>query len=133
MLDLMFRANRTALTVFTFALRLAATPVFASEADSSSPRQACNQPDVSAATAYAAPAALPEIATALNVNGTTYVRVDLDAGGGVRETSVWRSSGVPLLDRAAVKAAQESRFQPEIRNCAPVAGTYLFVVEFPAD
>lgn len=61
---------------------------------------------------------------------TTDVRVDLDATGAIIGTAVMRSSGDTLLDHAAIKAARASSFQPEVRDCTPVGGSYLFVVNF---
>jgi len=34
------------------------------------------------------------------------------------------------LNKAAIDAAQRSRFQTEIKNCKPQASKYVFIVEF---
>ncbi len=92
----------------------------------------CAVPNVPASTIVAA---VPEIPSGLQANGltsgTAMVQVDIDAEGHVLNASIAKTSGVYGLDRAALKAARESTFQPEVRNCAGVAGTYLFEVDFP--
>jgi TonB family protein len=59
------------------------------------------------------------------------VQVDIDAEGHVLNASVLKTSGVYGLDQAAIRAAKGSTFQPEITNCAGVAGSYVFEVDFP--
>lgn len=92
----------------------------------------CAVPNAPASTLVAA---VPEVPATLQSNGlasgTTMVRVDIDADGHVLNASIEKTSGVYGLDRAALKAARESTFQPEVRNCSGVAGSYLFEVDFP--
>jgi TonB family protein len=79
--------------------------------------------------------AVPEVPSALQTagldSGRTMVRVEIDAEGHVLNTSIAKTSGVYGLDQSALKAARESTFQPEVRNCVGVGGTYLFEVDFP--
>lgn len=63
-------------------------------------------------------------------NAVAQIRVTLDAAGKVTEAAVFRSAGNVLLDRAAIAAARMSRYRPEIRDCEPAGGSYLFTVEF---
>jgi TonB family protein len=90
----------------------------------------CEVPNAPATTAYAAPAERPSIAAMYDLSGVTSVKVDIDQAGAVVSTSVAKSSGIPMLDQAAVAAARASTFRPEIRDCAPIAGSYLFMVDF---
>jgi TonB family protein len=87
----------------------------------------CSAP---AAIADAAPADLPAIAAGQHVTGITGVLIVLDARGRLTGQSVLASSGNRYLDRAALAAARLSRFRAEVRDCAPVGGTYAFVVDF---
>jgi TonB family protein len=101
------------------------------DSPSATPIATCDVPNVSAATVYGAQPETPVLATTMQLTGTAYVRVDLDAAGNVQNASIAKSSGAYILDRAAINAAKQSSFRPELRDCAPVAGTYLFVVDFP--
>jgi TonB family protein len=60
------------------------------------------------------------------------VRVDLTQTGAVRAVSIARSTGDPALDAAALEAARRSTYAPEVTDCAPQPGSYLFRVEFDA-
>ena len=46
------------------------------------------------------------------------------------KASVVKSSGNAALDNAAVVAAQDSTYAPDVVDCKPVAGTYLFHADF---
>ena len=61
---------------------------------------------------------------------TAMIKVDLDTDGHVTGVSVYASTGSLELDEAAMRAARESTYAPETRDCRPVAGSYLFKVEF---
>jgi protein TonB len=91
----------------------------------------CPAPDAPAAPIVAAVPEMPMIATSLNLSGTTYVQVDLEANGAILNTSVMKSSGTPILDRAALESVRASSFRPEVRSCVAVAGSYLMEVDFP--
>ena len=90
----------------------------------------CAVPVAPAALTAAAPADLPAIAAGQNVTGITAVRIVLDPGGRLTQQSVLASSGNRWLDRAAIAAARQSSYRAEVRDCAPVGGTYAFVVDF---
>ena len=83
-------------------------------------------PPADAATGYDTPptpiyralAAYPE--TAVGIEGTIYVRVQIDARGEVKDAKVSRG-GNPALEWAALDAAKRWRFQPALRNGKPVA------------
>jgi TonB family protein len=59
--------------------------------------------------------------------GKVSVDVAVSPTGAVTSAKVAHSSGNAALDRAAVKLAKESGYEPAMRNCKPVAGTYLFM------
>lgn len=78
----------------------------------------------------AAPPDVPPLVREMYPSGTTYVKVDLGAGGAILGTSVYQSSGHRTLDLQALSAARWSTFRPEIRDCSAVGGSYLYAVEF---
>jgi TonB family protein len=106
----------------------AVTPAAAQTLNSAA--SSCATPDAPAATTYAALAEMPAIAVQYQMTGTTLVKVDLEPNGSIRDASVAKSSGAPFLDTAAVAAAKASSFSPEIHDCTPVAGSYIFQVDF---
>lgn len=73
---------------------------------------------------------MPFIALLAGTTGTTLVKVDLASSGALSGATLFKSSGTNSLDRAALTATRFRSFRPEIRNCAPVAGSYLYAVEF---
>jgi protein TonB len=94
---------------------------------------ACTQPTAQATTVTAALAERPQIAEDRQMSGTAYVQVNTDEAGNLMDASILKSSGEYVLDSAALQAAKESTFRPEVRNCVPVAGSYIFIVDFPAE
>ena len=126
----------TKLAGFATVVVISVMPLVASTAQASEvgPTPAsptiCEARSAPASATYTAAAELPPMAKTLSLSGQTLVQVNLDPNGAIIDTLVAKTSGVPLLDRAALAAAQASSFQPEIRDCSPVAGSYLFVVDF---
>jgi protein TonB len=94
----------------------------------STPKPACSAPDVAAKAVDVVTPEAPPDAAAVPAQGK--VRVDLDASGNVTGTSMYLPTGYPQLDRAAIDAARETRYEPEKKNCKDVAGSYLFTVDF---
>jgi protein TonB len=72
----------------------------------------------------------PAVAQEEGLSGTTLVKVDLDAAGAVTGVSIYRSSGSSVLDAAAEAAARQTNYKPELRDCEPVAGAYIFAANF---
>jgi len=72
----------------------------------------------------------PEIAQEEGLTGTALIKVSLDAAGVVTDVSVYRSSGSGALDAAAEQAARRTAYRPQLENCEPVAGSYLFSANF---
>jgi TonB family protein len=117
-----------------FAVALAFTPLAGSpdqpQLGMTDNSISCAVPDVPATVSYAAIPEAPFVAQLQHAVGTTSVQIDIDATGAILETSVLQSSGDTLLDRAALSATNLSHFRPEIKDCAPVGGSYLYQVEF---
>jgi len=63
----------------------------------------------------------------------TAILVQINANGTLRRASVVKSSGIADLDYAALIAADNSTYSPEIRNCRHVQGSYYFRVTFSAN
>lgn len=97
--------------------------------ESATPRPSCSTPDVEAKTVVAISPDAPVAASGFG-DALAMIKVDLDAQGNVTGVSVYKSTGSPELDRAAMAAARESSYAPEERDCKPVSGSYLFKVEF---
>jgi TonB family protein len=94
------------------------------------PGPACSDPNVEAKTVVAvAPERTTDDFTA-GTSTTAMIKVNLDASGRVTGVSVYASTGSLELDQAAMRAARESTYSPEMRDCQAVAGSYLFKVEF---
>jgi protein TonB len=75
----------------------------------------------------------PEMAKQQGAVGTTEVKVTLDAGGSVTDTTVYKSAGNPSLDQSALKAARATAYVPEIVNCVKTAGSYIFSASFTGE
>jgi protein TonB len=59
-----------------------------------------------------APPQYPRRAADLGITGTVLVRARVAPGGETEETLIWRSSGHPLLDAAALAAVRRWAFEP---------------------
>jgi hypothetical protein len=73
---------------------------------------------------------VPEIASLQGVTGTSLVRIDLTATGALSGEALFETSGNPWLDGAALQSPRMARFIPEVANCVPVGGSYLYEVAF---
>jgi protein TonB len=72
----------------------------------------------------------PDMARQQGIEGTTQVKVSLDATGAITGATVYKSAGNIQLDNAAIAAAKASKYAPEIVNCVKTAGSYLFRADF---
>jgi protein TonB len=95
-----------------------------------SPKPACEAPHVDATVVKVAEAEYPETARQSGAVGSVDVEVSLTATGAVTGTSIYKSSGNAALDAAGVRAAQDSTYKPELLDCKPSPGTYLFHADF---
>lgn len=71
---------------------------------------------------------LPPLAAQANVRGVVLVEVTIDAQGAVSDAKVLRS--IPLLDRAAIEAVRQWRFEPTLLNGRPVPVIMTVTVNF---
>jgi len=93
-------------------------------------KPACAVPNAPAVATTKVTPDMPEIARQMGASGTAQVKVSLDANGNVTSATIATSTHNSALDRAAVQAAQQSKYSPEVDNCVKTAGSYLYVVTF---
>jgi TonB family protein len=93
------------------------------------PGPACSQPDIAARTTTTIS---PDVPDSSDFSGATsaQVKVTLSDTGAVTAVSILQSSGDIQLDAAAERAARESSYAPETRDCQPIGGDYIFRVDF---
>ncbi len=72
----------------------------------------------------------PRLAKQAGQEGTVWVKSLVDKDGRVRDVLVAKSSGVPLLDQSAVKAAYGCLFKPAIQRGQPIAIWVTYKVGF---
>lgn len=75
----------------------------------------------------------PDMAKEENIQGDVTVRITVGPSGAVLAESIQESSGNPLLDQAALKAAKESTFKPPTSNGVPTQRDYLIIYTFSLD
>lgn len=90
----------------------------------------CSTQAAAAAITTHVPADYPLIAAEQNVSGNALVKVDLEPTGTVRDATIAQSSGNEFLDEAALLAARQQTYSPQIVDCRPESGSYLLGVEF---
>ena len=66
----------------------------------------------------------PPLARSQELEGETLVRFEISHGGGAREVRVHRSSGMPTLDRAAVRAVEAAAPLPWVYGVLEVPVTF---------
>lgn len=71
----------------------------------------------------------PPFAQQHGISGEVEVLVSLDEKGHVVDAVV-QSSPSAILNEAALAAAHKSTYRPEIKNGKPIAGKYIFLVDF---
>ena len=76
------------------------------------------------------PPRYPSLARRRGQEGIVRLHLSIDAAGKVDAVTVERSSGFPLLDRAALKAVRSWRFEPASLDGRAVATELLQPVEF---
>lgn len=72
----------------------------------------------------------PPAALRRRESGTVLVRVDVDASGRPAGVALEQRSGSRELDRAALEAVREWRFQPAQRDGQPVPGSLVIPIDF---
>jgi len=76
------------------------------------------------------PPRYPRRAIELDLRGTTILRALVDVDGAATEIVVWTSSGVRLLDDAAIAAARGWKFEPAFEGTVAVAAWVEVPVRF---
>ncbi len=94
------------------------------------PPATCAHPNLQPRTIAAFPPETPPLAREEGIAGTVFVEVQLDAESHIVNVIV--RDGPSALRGAALAAARQSQFATEVRNCVPLAATYVYVVEFQA-
>lgn len=94
------------------------------------PNGPCQVPNAPATIATAYPAEWPELGLTPGRVGEAVIRVDLRADSTIREATLVKPIGDFALDRAAREASMHQKYASEIRECAPVEGSYLVTVAF---
>ena len=89
-------------------------------------------PNKSASLVNGASADTPEMAKEQGISGEVWVEVDLDAGGHLTNATVIKTPS-SILNSAALSAARQSTYSPEVADCKPVPGQYKFVVDFAGE
>lgn len=92
----------------------------------------CANPNVPPKTLSAYAPDTPDIARQQGITGTVEVKVDLSEKSQILNVSIYRTANA-LLNKAAMDAAKQSKFQTEIQNCSPIASSYRYIVEFQAE
>jgi len=72
----------------------------------------------------------PESARRAGIQGTTLLRIHIEADGHVSDVSVQRSAGHQSLDEAAAEAVRRWRFEPAVNSTGPVSMWAVVPVEF---
>jgi TonB family protein len=99
-------------------------------AQTSTSLSTCRTQAAPAAISVPVPADYPRIAAEQNRSGTAVIQVDLAGAGAIRNAMIFESSGNQFLDRAALLAARQQTYSPQIVGCEPVSGSYLITVDF---
>ncbi len=92
-------------------------------------------PKVVQGVAYLVPpdVVYPDSARQSGDTGTTIVRALININGTVDDAKVQKTSGSPILDRAAVQAVKKARFKPYRENGAAQAVYTLIPIAFSLD
>jgi TonB family protein len=93
------------------------------------PKPACSVPNVPATTVTVISPTVPD-ELGNNLDAQAQVRVTLQPSGAVEAVEIYRTAGNALLDHEAMRAARQSTYRAEIRDCVPIRGDYLFTVDF---
>ena len=124
---------RAAILVFVASGTFAGLGSFASAQENTpkpTPTPAlCARPNLPASVLRAVAPEAPALAQQQGIQGTVQVIVSLDEYSHVIGARILSSPSV-ILNAPALVAARQSTFQTEIRACRPIAGDYIFTVEF---
>jgi TonB family protein len=93
-------------------------------------KPSCANPNADATATQKVVPDMPDVARQMGATGTAQIKVTLDASGNVTGTAVYKSTHNTALDQAALQAAQQSKYAPEVKDCVKVGGSYLYTVTF---
>jgi periplasmic protein TonB len=119
--------------LFAAAIAVAGFGLTTSHALAADQLPACSVPDRPAAVVTSAIPDYPEIARGQGAAGSALVQVEIAPSGRPANAAIARSSGNEYLDREALRVVLASRFTPAMSGCEPLAGQYLYEVEFRND
>ncbi len=88
---------------------------------------ACATPHVNATVTSPAEPKMPQ---GLNVKTSAIALVTISPNGSVMKAVISKSSGNAAVDKSLLDAARQSKYSPELVNCQPVEGQYLFRADF---
>lgn len=104
--------------------------VLARAAVSPSPAPAaCAEPTVYPVTLKAVEPEIPALAIHYGIGGVVNTVVSLDAESHVVGVRIQNSSN-PIFDAPSLAAARAGRYRTMVRDCVPVAGEFVFSVEY---
>ena len=92
-------------------------------------RAPCARPNVPGSVVHAALLETPAMAAQQGIGGNVQVVVSLDENSRVIGTRI-QSSPSAILNAAALAAARQTTYQTAIRDCRPIAGDYIFSIDF---
>jgi len=72
----------------------------------------------------------PRLAEQAGLEGLVWIKALVGSDGNVRSAVVYKSSGTPALDEAALTVAPRCKFKPAIQNGRPVAMWVTYKVDF---
>ncbi len=75
----------------------------------------------------------PRLARQAGLEGKVWIKALVASDGTVRDAVIYKSSGTPALDDAALAVAKENKFKPAIQNGRPVAMWVTYKVDFVID
>jgi len=72
----------------------------------------------------------PRLAEQAGLEGLVWIKALVGSDGTVKDAVVYKTSGTPSLDEAALSAAPKCKFKPAIQNGRPVAMWVTYKVDF---
>jgi TonB family protein len=72
----------------------------------------------------------PRLAEQAGLEGIVWLKVQVNKYGTLTDAVVYKSSGTPALDDAALRAAPKCRFEPALQNGRPVCMWVTYKVVF---
>lgn len=81
---------------------------------------------------YATPR-YPRKAEQAGQQGLVWIKALVGSDGSIRKAVVYKTSGTPSLDNAALKAAYDNKFNPAVQDGKPIAMWVTYKVEFKLD